>query len=762
VDGRPRKLEPITWLAVGLTAPSAIAGVALDSVWWTNVAWTVAAVAAMAGLWHAALLAPEETRGGWRMLAYAGTAWLAGQILWDLWSLGLPMHLVADLSWLLFAPFSAVGLARVAATESRGRQLVWETGPVVTATAALVMGLLYNDFATASLDGVERWVAMAYPVIYSVVPAMTAQVLLADRVRISRRPDLVLVALGIAVQAIGFTLWAPRLLHETYAVGGLLDASWTLGLILIAIGGLRHNPRMDPLAAGGERRLLTFLPGLLFAALLVLLLVGAIGGWPLAQRLILQVGALATGVLIGVRMVALARRQTDLLEAERRTRNALERAADELTHVALHDPLTQLPNRSLFIDRATHALAAARRADTFTAVLFLDVDDFKRVNDVFGHSAGDALLRDLAIRVSEVVRPTDTVSRFGGDEFTILCPGLESEDDALHVAQRVIDALDRPFAIGARELHAAASVGIAFSHGGAGDAEGLVRDADAAMYRAKEHGRGGYEVFDEQVRERVVERLRIESALRDALERGELRLAYQPFFCLEAQRVLGFEALLRWESPELGTVVPGVFIPIAEHSGLMQRIGAWVLDEALGTIAELRRAHPELDLNVAINLSARQVHDPCLTGLVRAALATHELPPHALALEITESHLIEDAASVRDSLGELRDIGVRLMLDDFGTGFSSLSYLKRLPVHTLKIDQSFVAGLGSDAGDRAIVAAIMGVARALDLQVIAEGVENERQAAELVALGCPVAQGFLYAKPTYEPATVLSAPAAAA
>jgi diguanylate cyclase (GGDEF)-like protein len=464
------------------------------------------------------------------------------------------------------------------------------------------------------------------------------------------------------------------------------------------------------------------------------------------------------GVLVAARVAALSRRQRELLASERETRNALERAADELSKVALHDPLTKLPNRSLFLDRTTHSLAAARRTGTWTAVLFLDLDDFKRVNDAFGHATGDALLRDLAIRISCVVRPSDTVSRFGGDEFTILCPGLGSEQDAVQVAERVIAELERPFLIGGRELQAAASVGIAFSSAGGGDAEALVRDADTAMYRAKEHRRGGYEVFDDAVRARVMARLQIETALRHALDAGELALAYQPFLALEEQRVLGFEALLRWHSPQLGTVAPADFIPVAEQSGLMQRIGAWVLDDACAQIRELRLLRPELDLFVAVNLSARQIRDPHLPRIVAQALDQHGLPASALALEFTEADLLENAPGVRESLDALRSLGVRLMLDDFGTGFSSLGYLKRFPVDTLKIDRSFVAGLGVDDGDRAIVAAIMGVAKALELEVIAEGVETAEQAAELTALGCMVAQGFRYAEPSFEPAAMLGQP----
>jgi diguanylate cyclase (GGDEF)-like protein len=377
------------------------------------------------------------------------------------------------------------------------------------------------------------------------------------------------------------------------------------------------------------------------------------------------------------------------------------------------------------------------------------------VNDIFGHSCGDELLRDIASRLVGVVRPGDTVARFGGDEFTVLCPGLVNERHAVRVANRIIDELAKPYDISGRELHTAASVGIAFSAAGEGDAESLVRDADAAMYRAKEHGRGGYEVFDESVRDRVITRLRIEDALRHAVDNGELRVAYQPFVSLQDRRVLGFEALLRWESPDLGQIAPSDFVPIAEQAGLMGRIGAWVLDQACARLAELRAVQPSLELEMAVNVSARQVLDPGLPRLVRHVLAEHGVPASSLALEITESDLIDDAAEVLETLAELRRLGVQVMLDDFGTGFSSLGYLKRFPVDALKVDRSFVAGLGSDDGDRALIGAIMGVARALDLKVIAEGVETPLQAAELVKLGCVTAQGFLYAEPTFEPEQLL-------
>jgi diguanylate cyclase (GGDEF)-like protein len=757
VDRGARRLKLVTLTATAVAAPSAIAGVAIQSVLWTNVGWTAAALGAATALACAARRTSDPDPGAWRLLVWAAIAWFAGQCCWDLWTLGLPLHAPADAGWLAFAVLGAIGLARVASFATERRRLLAESIPVVAATGALIAALLHDDIVASSLGAVDRWTALAYPITYAAVPVVVAQVLLAGRIRIDRRPDLILICLGVVIQAVGFTLWAPKLLNQTYVVGGLLDAAWTFGLLLIAAGALLHGALRTPvLEAERERSFATVLPGVMFVALVMCLLVGSLSGWALGPLVILEGGALAVGALIGIRIAALSRDQGRLLESERKTRTALQQAADELTHIALHDPLTKLPNRSLFIDRTTHALAGARRNGTWTAVLVLDVDDFKRVNDVFGHSTGDELLCDLAMRLSTVVRPGDTVARFGGDEFTVLCPGLVNERHAVRVARRITQSLEKPFAIAGRELHASASLGIAFSAAGDGDAEALVRDSDTAMYRAKERGRGGYEVFDEAVRERVITRLRTEDALRHALERGELRLAYQPFVSLIDKRVLGFEALLRWDSPELGAIGPAEFIPIAEQSGLMGQIGAWVLDEACGEMAELRRQHPGLDLEVAVNLSARQVLDPALPRVVRKALRDHDLPAGALALEITESDLIEDGESVMESLTELRALGVRLMLDDFGTGFSSLGYLKRFPVDALKIDRSFVDGLGVDPGDRAIVAAIIAVAEALELGVIAEGVESDAQADELIQLGCSVAQGFRYAQPTFEPASLLA------
>jgi diguanylate cyclase (GGDEF)-like protein len=751
------RLKILALAAAAVALPAAVAGVALHSALFTNVGWTAAPLAAGFALLHASRRTSDPDPGAWRLLAVASFTWFAGQIFWDMDSLSIPARVPADVLWLAFAFTSAVGLARVASFGAGGRELVLESIPVVVATGALVTAVLYGDVMASDLGTVQLGTSLAYPVLYSAVPVVMAQVLLGGRIRIHRRPDVALLFLGIAAQAAAFGLWAPRLLAGTYVVGGKLDALWSAGLLLMAAGGLMHKPSGLVLRAESARRFAGALPGAMFVALLGALLAGSAAHWQLGRLIVLEVGALAVGALIGIRIAVLSRQQRRLLESERQTRLALERAADELTHVALHDSLTGLPNRALFIDRTEHALGAARRERGCTGVLFLDVDDFKQVNDVFGHSAGDALLREVGARLESALRPGDTVARFGGDEFTVLCPGLAEHRHAARVARRITRAIATPFVIGERTLHVTASVGIAFAEPDRTDvdAESLVRDADTAMYRAKASGRGEFEIFNEAVRERLVERLRIEDALRTAAARGEMRLAYQPLVRLHDHRVVGFEALVRWDSPELGEVEPSVFVPIAEQTGQIGALGGWVLRTATAEMARLRELHPELELELAVNISARQILDRSLPRQVRKALSASGLPAHALALEITESALVEDAAHVLESLNELRDLGVRLMLDDFGTGFSSLGYLKRFPVDALKIDRSFVDGLGHDPEDRAIVAAIMGVADALDLDVVAEGVETARQVSELLELGCDVAQGYRFARPTFDPAALL-------
>jgi diguanylate cyclase (GGDEF)-like protein len=417
-------------------------------------------------------------------------------------------------------------------------------------------------------------------------------------------------------------------------------------------------------------------------------------------------------------------------------------------HQSVHDALTGLPNRTLFCDRVEHALAVARRRASRVAVLFLDLDRFKHINDLHGHHAGDELLVGVAERLREALRAGDTVARLGGDEFAVLLEDIESEKDAIHVAENLAGVFTRPFAVGGREHFVTCSLGIALSHEGVDDPGLLLRNADAAMYRAKEKGRAGYELYDEDLRERMTYRRRVEDELGVALDSGQLRLAFQPVVELPSRRIVGAEALLRWEHPEKGLVAAGEFIHVAEESGLVVPLGNWALEAACAEASRWRQrtsgAEPPW---IAVNLSPRQLGQPRLAGTIAELLARYGLAPSALVLEVTEHVLLDDAETPRATLAALRALGVQLVLDDFGTGYASLAYLRRLPLQGLKVDRSFVRGLGIDPEDTAIVEAVGGIARGMNLQLIAEGVETERQVSELIALGCPRAQGYLFSRP---------------
>ncbi len=416
----------------------------------------------------------------------------------------------------------------------------------------------------------------------------------------------------------------------------------------------------------------------------------------------------------------------------------------ELSHQALHDLLTGLPNRALLLDRLEHALVASRRKETTVAVLFMDLDRFKLLNDSFGHHQGDRLLQEMATRLQERIRPGDTVSRFGGDEFVVLCDDVAGPLEAVVIAERVLSTLNQPFALEGVEVFAGASIGVSVAAGDEATADALVRDADAAMYRAKDRGRGRVELFDDRMRAQAIQRLRTETELRRAVEGEQFVVHYQPLFRIDGPRSLvGIEALVRWNHPRLGIVPPASFIPVAEENGLIVPIGAWVMRQA----AQDRVAAPIAeDVVMWVNVSARELSDPALLPNVDAALAASGLPAATLGLEITETGLMEEADVAVDVLAELKSRGVRLALDDFGTGYSSLGYLTRLPVDTLKVDRSFVSRLGEDDGASAVLHAVLGLARSLSLSVVAEGVETEEQLAVLIEMGCNSAQGFLLAR----------------
>jgi diguanylate cyclase (GGDEF)-like protein/PAS domain S-box-containing protein len=419
-------------------------------------------------------------------------------------------------------------------------------------------------------------------------------------------------------------------------------------------------------------------------------------------------------------------------------------AERNLLRLAQVDTLTDLPNRALLADRVGQLTSISRRDQRPFALMFMDLDQFKNINDTLGHSVGDALLAELAIRLKSGLRECDTVARLGGDEFAVLLPGADA-DGAAQVAAKLLERLAEPCTVAGHELSLTMSIGIAVHPSDGDDYETLSRNADTAMYRAKHEGRATWRFFAAGMQQRSARQLQLEAALRRALERQELLLHYQPQLAADGASVVGVEALLRWRHPELGMVSPAEFIPLAESSGQIVAIGEWVLRTAVAQLESwLEAGLPPMMM--AVNLSAVQFRHPGLPDMVRRALEDAALPAHLLELELTESVTANPAAAIT-MMDALHRLGVRLSLDDFGTGYSSLSYLKRFPLHTLKIDQSFVRDIDTDPDDRAIVRAVIQMARALNLQTIAEGVETEAQALFLREQGCDMVQGYLFCRP---------------
>jgi diguanylate cyclase (GGDEF)-like protein/PAS domain S-box-containing protein len=423
-----------------------------------------------------------------------------------------------------------------------------------------------------------------------------------------------------------------------------------------------------------------------------------------------------------------------------------KRAEQELERLAHYDKLTGLPNRAMLQDRLAQALLRAQRSETLVAVLFLDLDRFKEVNDSLGHAVGDALLHEVAKRIGGCLRSTDTVARLGGDEFTVLLEGVHRVEEIERVAGKILTAVARPLRLGAHELAVSTSIGATVYPLDDQDQDTLLKNADMAMYHAKQEGRNNIQFFSPEMGTHSERRLDLTTGLRHALERGELSAHYQPLVEVKSGRLVGLEALLRWENPDFGRVSPAQFIPIAEDTGLIVPIGEWMLRAACRQMRAWRRAGCAPGY-VAVNLSPRQFRQQDVVELVYRVLREYSMPPDSLELEITESTVMQRTEEAIMKMRRLRQLGVRIAIDDFGTGYSSLAYLQRFPVHTLKVDQSFVRDIRSDKDKAAIVSTVIGLARSLKLTALAEGVETREQLEFLRREGCELYQGYLYSRP---------------
>jgi diguanylate cyclase (GGDEF)-like protein/PAS domain S-box-containing protein len=458
------------------------------------------------------------------------------------------------------------------------------------------------------------------------------------------------------------------------------------------------------------------------------------GGW-------LEVETMRTNLLADPNVAGIVLNARDITE-----RKAFEQ---QLEHHAFYDSVTDLANRSLFRDRVNHALASAKRSHHSVAAMFMDLDEFKVVNDSYGHATGDALLRAVASRLSSCVRGGDTVARLGGDEFAVLLEDA-TEVSPAEVGERIMRALEAPFRVEHRELHIRASIGIAFANGKEGEAatDELLRNADVAMYVAKKQGKGRCEVYKPSAHKTVMRQLELKTEIQGALDKGEFILHYQPLVTLETELISGLEALVRWEHPTRGTIPPLEFIPLAEESGLIIPLGRWVLRTACIEAQRLHERYPhDPPLTMAVNLSARQLQSPTLITDVKEALRDSGLSPSSLTLEVTESAMMQNIELSVLRLEELRALHVRIAIDDFGAGYSSLGYIRRFPVDILKVDKSFIDRIDKGDEELALAAAIIDMARVLNLSPVAEGVERVEQFERLLELGCDLAQGYFFAKP---------------
>ncbi|HUP66110.1 MAG TPA: EAL domain-containing protein [Thermoanaerobaculia bacterium] len=551
------------------------------------------------------------------------------------------------------------------------------------------------------------------------------------RLRAMRRVMGAVAAAGVLVSAaVWFASegWGQRE-SVSAAVRGLVGGiAFTTAAVLLFVrrareGGMGYRLFAFALLLSGVHDLADFASGLRGR-------VAPLSAWLPYAELMLQ-------SLLGLGMIS------SLLEDER---EAAALASNEIAHMAYHDALTGLPNRPLFIDRLIVATAHAARHRQKLAVFFLDVDRFKEINDTLGHSPGDVLLKTLSDRIRKCVRAEDTVARFGGDEFTLLLQKIDRAEDAAKVAHKLLAAVKEPFIIGEHELYVSVSIGIALYPTDGLDAETLVKNADTAMYRAKDHGRDNYQIYAPAMNARALEKLALENLLRRALENKELELYYQPLIDLPGKKIYGAEALLRWHHPDHGLLSPYHFISTLESSGLIIPVGEWVLQEACRQ-TRLWCEQFDMRLSISVNLSARQFQQPDLTAQVRGALEASALPPELLELEITESNAMQNAEHSIRTLRELKALGIRMAVDDFGTGYSSLSYLKLFPIDTLKLDRSFVQDVTVDAGDAAIATAVISLARTLNLEMVAEGVETREQLNFFRDLGCHRLQGYLFSEP---------------
>jgi diguanylate cyclase len=663
---------------------------------------------------------------------------------------------IADPFHLAFYPFLVAGMLLLVheRNERRDRDGLIDALIVTVALATLLWVYLIAPYADSQSESLLRSLtSIAYPAMDILVLGVVARVAAGSH---RREPAFVLLLAGTVVLLLADAFHGLRLLDGGYDTGGILDTGWAIYYTLLGTSAL--HPSMRLLSEPGPepdgrltRARLALLTCASFTAPLLIFVRVAVSDH---VDIYVLVGASAVMfALVLLRMAGIVRRNEELaVQMVALTEETVSKAfLAELEHQAFHDTLTGLPNRALFRNRVEHALVSQRRDHLPVAVLFLDVDDFKNVNDSLGHAAGDEVLQELGRRLEDCMRPVDTAARLGGDEFAILIHDAESELQSVEIAHRVMDRLEGPIALPSRDVTLATSIGIAFSDQNmisSRDAEELLRNADAAMYMAKENGKGHYQIFQPEMHTKALARLELKTDLQRALDCGEFTLRYQPIMDLTRGDMAGMEALVRWEHPTRGTVLPLEFVSLLEDTGLIVPVGRHVLREACAWAAHMQRECPrEPPLSMAVNVSAHQLQRPEFIEEVRSALRETEIVPSSLTLELTESVMMQDMELSLMRLNGLRALGVKLAIDDFGTGYSSLNYIRQFPVDILKIDRSFLSDPNPETAE--LTAAIVALARIFKLKAVAEGIENPSQLELLRDMNCDFGQGFHFAKPLH-------------
>ncbi len=709
----------------------------------------------------------------WGTIALALFFFTLGDIAWAILELGLkqqPFPSIADGFYLAYYPVFLIGVFLLPANPASVSEKINKTIDIGIIMVAAVLGFwnfligpsILSNFGQPLLT---QSILMAYPVGDLVL--FGALLLLTNhRSKAQNEISLFLLAGSLLTTIIADSIFDYQSLQGTYVSGGLVDIGWILSTLLMGLAGVsqiislnfKNNPGVYPTERaflGKLKPLLPFTPYLWLMAAYVLLIKGGLKPLPMSfLSLSLGVGVIIALVL--VRQIITLSENSKLNARLKKTNLELQieisehnRVEEQLSYDALHDALTGLSNRMLFLDRLGQVMEYIKRRSEYKfAVLFIDLDQFKVINDSLGHLIGDQLLILVARRLRESLRTSDTIARFGGDEFEVLLDNTVDINSVMIVAEKIKLALHSPFKLEGRDVFVTASIGVVMDLSGYENAEDILRDADIAMYQAKALGRDRYEIFNIKMRTQAFSRLEMENELRRGLENQEFQLYYQPILFLESNRLAGFEALIRWHHPKRGLLLPVDFLSIAEESGLILPIGNWVLNEACAQLKVWQDKYPNWkNVCINVNISSIQFSQPFFVEQVIQALNTSGLNANCLKLEITEGVLIGNYALANEVFKKLQNLGIELQIDDFGTGYSALGYLQHFPINAIKIDRTFVNDMAKGHKSTELVRAIVSMARELGMETIAEGIETEKQLSELKGLFCGYGQGFLLSEP---------------